>query len=131
VKKAFILFLISPIFILIGYIFFLWASTIHDSIDEGEKYGFIIGNSKKEAYSALLGWKKDHPELVVFTYAGIEGFTQKQYFKLDLKFDVLKEYNQWRVHIDGNDIGSNSIRLTFENGDLVNLYRHRQYYELP
>ena len=130
-KNKILLLLASPIIILIGYIVFLWVSTIHDSIDEGGKYGFTIGNSKKEAYTALLAWKENHPELIVLTYGSLEGFTQKQYFKLDIKFEVLSKYDQWRVHIDGNDIGSNSIRLTFKNGDLANLYRHRQYYELP
>lgn len=130
-KRAFLIIALLPVVIVAGYVVFLWASTIHDSVEAGTKYGFTIGETKKEAHSDLLEWRDKYPELIVITYAEVDGYTQKQFIKLSLEFDELKNYNQWRVHLNGERVGSNSIRLTFENDSLTNIYRHRQYYELP
>jgi hypothetical protein len=129
-KKVLLIVVLLPIVGVAGYVLFLWASTIHDSIEAGTKYGFTIGQTKEDAHTSLLEWQEKHPELIVMTYTEIEGFTQKQFTKLSLEFDELKNYNQWRVHLNGEQIGKNSIRLTFENDTLTNIYRHRQYYEL-
>ena len=130
-KKSFLIIALLPVVTIVGYVLFLWASTIHDSVEAGTKYGFTIGETKENAHGSLLDWRDKHPELIVFTYAEVDGYAQKQFIKLSLEFDELKNYNQWRVHLNGERLGSNSIRLTFENGSLTNIYRHRQYYELP
>jgi hypothetical protein len=130
-KKTLLIIVLLPVVTVAGYILFLWATTIHDSVDEGTKYGFTIGETKTDTHVNLLEWRDKHPELIVITYAKVGGYAQEQFVKLSLEFDELKKYNQWRVHLNGERSGSNSIRLTFENGSLTNIYRHRQYYELP
>jgi len=114
-----------------GYVLYLWTYTIHDSVYEGTKYGFTIGEDKADAHMNLLEWRKSHPEFILITYAKVDGHDQEQLVKLSLEFEDLQKYNQWRVHLNGEMGGSNSIRLTFENDSLKNIYRHRQYYELP
>lgn len=130
-KKALLIIVLLPVLTVAGYLVFLWASTIHDSVDEGTKYGFTIGETKDDAHGSLFEWRDKYPELIVITYTEVDGYAKKQFIKLILEFDELKNYNQWRVHLNGERVGSNSIRLTFENDSLINIYRHRQYYELP
>ena len=130
-KKILLFIVLTPVITLIAYIVFLWASTIHDSVEVGTKYGFTIGGTKQETFADLLDWKKSRPDLVVFTYTEVDGFRHKQYVKVDAQFESLNQYDDWRIHLNGHTRGSNSIRLNFENGMLVYMYRHRQYYELP
>jgi len=130
-RRAFLIVFSLPLVTVAGYLLFLWASTIHDSVDEGTKYGFTIGETKGAAHLNLLKWRNKNPELIVITYAKVDGYAQEQFIKLSFEFDELKKYDQWRVHLNGERSGSNSIRLTFENENLTNIYRHRQYYELP
>lgn len=130
-KKAFLIVALLPVVAIAGYVLYLWNYTIHDSVYEGTKYGFTIGEDKADAHVNLLEWRKLHPELILITYAKVDGHDQEQLVKLSLEFEDLQKYNQWRVHLNGEMGGSNSIRLTFENDSLKNIYRHRQYYELP
>ena len=119
------------IFLIVGYIFFLWASTIHDSISEGSKYGFTIGSSKEQTFIDVMNLKDDYPDFVVYTYVETDNYDNPKRTKLAHDIDEMIMHNQWRVYFGGDGEYSNSIRLNFEDNKLNNFYRHRQYYELP
>lgn len=116
---------------IVGYVLFLWASTIHDTVTEGSNYGFTIGKSKHETYQNVIELKEDYPNLVIYTYVSSSTSAQKKHIKLKHDFEHLKLHKQWRIYFKGDGEYSNSIRLNFDNDKLINFYRHRQFYELP
>ncbi|MBL4798269.1 MAG: hypothetical protein JKY50_12710 [Oleispira sp.] len=124
--------ILYPIFFLIiaivGYVLFLWASTIHDSVNEGSKYGFTIGNSQYQTYLNVMELKDDYPNLVIYTYVPSTSGGNEIHLKLEHDFKIIKIHEQWRVYFKGDGEYSNSIRLNFINDKLNYFYRHRQYY---
>jgi hypothetical protein len=122
---------LALIIIIAVYVLFLWASTIHDSVTEGSKYGLTIGDTKQQTYLRILELKKEYPLQVIYTYVPSQTRVQDEHIKLSYDFEELKLYKQWRVYFKGDGEYSNSIRLNFDNDKLINFYRHRQYYELP
>ena len=101
--------------------------TIHDSVYEGSAYGFSIGASKRETYSAIS--RTDvHSIWLIYperTSPGIEILKGHE-----ITFDKLEKVNQWELTF-GSESLLNSIRLVFQDNELVNIYRHRQAVELP
>ncbi len=116
---------------IVGYVCFLWASTIHDTMTEGEKYGFSIETTKKEAFSDVLLLRVEYPNLAIYSYVEVELQAQSQLIDLNFQYDDLKHYDQWRLNLNGKRKYNNSIRLNFKDDKLISLYRHRQFYELP
>lgn len=119
------------IFLIVGCIFFLWASTIHDSVFEGSKYGFTIGSSKNETFTDVMNLKDDYPDFVIYTYVETDNHYNPKHIKLSHDIDEMVMHDQWRIYFGGDGEYSNSIRLNFEDNKLSNFYRHRQYYEVP
>lgn len=46
------------------------------------------------------------------------------------ELERLAPHDFWIVQLDGPGEFSNTVRLKFRNGRLVEIYRHRQYFEL-
>ncbi len=116
---------------ILGYVLFLWATTIHDTVTKGSKYGFTIGNTKHQTYLDIVKLRDDYPNLVVYTYVTPTYGGQNRHIKLDDNFELMNVHQQWRVYLKGDGEYFNSVRLNFDSDKLINFYRHRQYYELP
>jgi hypothetical protein len=110
---------------------FLWASTIHDTVTQGSKYGFTIGSNKVETLNDVKALKKVYPDSVIYTYVKTTNPHNPKHTKLSFDIDVLLQHDEWRIYFAGDGEYSNSIRLSFKGNELNSLYRHRQYYELP
>ena len=47
----------------------------------------------------------------------------------DSEYRLVAEQDEWTLLVNGSHL--NSIRLAFDDGRLVRIHRHRQYFELP
>ncbi len=111
-----------------GYIGYLYATTIHDVVKEGEKYGFQIGMTKEEVWHQLPEMGEQAPIGYVFSRPRLEYGPLR--FDAELKQRIFQE-ERWNLYYDDEWKWRDSIDLTFQNDILVEMYRHRQYWELP
>ena len=123
--------ILVSIVIIIGYVVFLWSTTIHDTVTQGSKYGFTIGSNKLETLNDVLILKKNYPDSVIYTYVKTNNPHNPKHTKLSFDINALVQHDEWRIYFSGDGEYSNSIRLNFKGNELNSLYRHRQYYELP
>jgi hypothetical protein len=111
-----------------GYIGYLYATTIHDSVTEGDKYGFHIGMTKDEVWEQLPEMGENAPIGYVISRPSLEYGPIK--FDAEFKQRMLQE-ERWRLYYDEEWKWADSIALVFQNNRLIEMYRHRQYWELP
>jgi hypothetical protein len=122
---------VGVVLIVGGYIGYLYATTIHDVVKEGEKYGFHIGMTKDEVWEQLPKMSEQAPIGYVFTY-GQSARLEYGPLKFDAEFKQrLFQEERWSLYYDEEYKWWDSIDLTFQNDILVEMYRHRQYWELP
>lgn len=129
-QKTLAALVLVPTLIISGYVTYLWGSYIDETITSGAAYGFTIGNSKQEALASTSRLNK-HPHAVVYISHDLK---TGEYFTIPLAAthaSQLQTHDQWDVLLDGEDMFSNSVRLTFRDDKLAEIYRHRQYFELP
>jgi hypothetical protein len=90
--------------------------------------GLTVGQSYAEVYSALesLARLPEYASLVVVT--GWMARRQPVTFG-DSEYRLVAEQDEWTLLVNGSHL--NSIRLAFDDGRLVRIHRHRQYFELP
>jgi len=121
---------LAPILIVVGYIAYLWASYIDNTVASGTAYGFTIGSSKQDAL-ASTGNLSDYPHATVYVDYGPRAGDNFTVAPLPSNLGKLQQHDRWNVLLRGNDKFFDSVRLTFRNGKLVEIYRHRQNFELP
>jgi hypothetical protein len=115
--------------LLVGaYIGYLYATTIHDSVKEGEKYGFHIGMTKDEVWEQLPEMGEQTPIGYIFHQPRFEYGPLK--FDPEFKQRLFRE-ERWDLYYDEEYKWMDSITLTFHRDVLVEMYRFRQYWELP
>ncbi|MBD9468765.1 hypothetical protein [Pseudoxanthomonas sp. PXM01] len=130
-RNAIASFLLIPVVLVAGYIFFLWASYTSETTSSGSAYGFSIDSSKAESAAALENFRQTHPKAVVHVRSGHRAGDHFSVSASQDQLHLLKPHDQWDILLNGAGEFSNSVRLTFKGDRLVAIYRHRQYFELP
>ena len=127
-RKAIALFLLVPV---AGCVGFLWASYISETTSSGSAYGFSIDSSKAESAAALSDFRRAHPKAVVYVSSGPRAGDHFTALASEDQLHLLQPHHQWDILLNGPGEFRNVVRLTFKEDRLVDIYRHRQYFELP
>jgi len=115
---------------LCGYGVYCWLTYIDETITTGDAYGFCVGDSKLETYQRA--GQQFQEKTVWFAYPPDyrQAVVRRNTTFSDDEFDLLAlgEQNKWQLYF-----GSffDTIQLSFTNDRLVEIYRHRQKFELP
>jgi hypothetical protein len=120
-----------PILVVAGYIFFLWATYIDDTITSGSKYGFTIGSSKQQIYEDISAVREDHPNLKIFVSYGPRAGDNATLEPTIDNYERALISDHWELLLDGDGEFFNVIRLKVDGDNLTQIYRHRKYFELP
>ena len=120
-----------PALLIAGYITYLWASYIDETIVVGTAYGFTIGQKKGEAIEEFSELSIHYPALHVYV-----SYSQKagDYFSIPAtrdSFERLQTHNKWTLLLKGKGEYFDSIQLTFHDDSLSEIHRHRKNFELP
>lgn len=125
--KKFGFWICASIAVLIAaYALFMWVSYIDESITEGSGYGFNIGSTKKEVLAIAEDLYRDKQISPGFNIYDRDDPRNKP---LNLNKDayLLFDRDEWRFYFGHR----NSIAFYFNNNSLIEIYRHRQYFEFP
>ena len=120
-----------PILVISVYIFYLWATYISDVVISGEKYDFVIGQTKQQSYKNIATTIQKHPNLKIYIPYGPRVGDRMTIPYTEQNYDQAIKHNHWELLLEGDGKFFNIIRLSFESNALVQIYRHRQYFELP
>jgi len=120
-----------PILAVAGYILFLWATYIDDTIISGSKYGFTIGSSRQQIYADISAVKEDYPDLKIYISYGPRAGDNAtlQPTKDNYERALISDY--WELLLDGDGEFFNVIKLKVDGDTLTQIYRHRKHFELP
>ncbi len=113
-----------------GYATYLWATYIDETTVSGSAQGFTIGTSKQQVLASVRHLTS-YPHAVVYVSYGHRAGDNFTVDPVSADLDLLREHDQWRVLLDGEGEFFNSVRLSFRDGELVEIHRHRQRFELP
>lgn len=109
-----------------GYLSYLVATYIDETVVEGTSHGYIIGQSKREAYEVALD--QFNSELIY----GLHVFEPFGTIEPVDSFSALLESNDtWTLFMSEPNSFFDTLRLKFSGGRLEEIHRHRQYFELP
>lgn len=118
-----------PVLIILGYFGYFYFTYIHDTVTKGEGYGFVIGENKSEVFqrAKILFENED-------IYYRPEQINKKGFLRVKMKFTKenqkeFSNFNLWKFYFGDQHI--DHIDFKFENEKLVEIHRHRQYFELP
>ena len=105
--------------------------TVYDSVTVGEAYGFQIGSSKKEVFDSMVGINEefDFHSVWISYQEGMNSLVDIIPVD-DLSYESVHLRKQWQVTIGSRSL-LNSIRFTFDDEHLIEIYRHRQAVEFP
>lgn len=102
---------------------------IDETIIDGEKYGFVVGESMQEVFERI---KEDAKEA---SYKAVQVGDSPKDFRIirveELQFSSIENYNSWLVMLDKASEFLNTIRLEFNGGKLSSIRRHKKLFELP
>ncbi len=130
-RKAIAAFLLLPVALVAGYVGFLWASYISETTSSGSAYGFRIDSSKAHSAAALTSFRQAHQKAAVYVSYGPRAGDHFTVPASEAQLHALQPHDQWDILLNGPGEFRNLIRLTFKEDRLVDIYRHRQYFELP
>ncbi len=120
-----------PILVVAGYVAYFCATYIDETITSGTAYEFSIGTSKQVALTSV-DRLSNYPNAVVYVSYGPRAGDNFTVAPVAAHIAQLQQHDQWDVLLDGDDGKfSNSVRLTFRDGKLTEIHRHRQHFELP
>lgn len=114
-----------------GYFTFMYVTYIDETVVEGSAYGFTVGHGKEETYEAAARQYADinvrirHPLKDQKQYGPLISFSfsKEEYY-------ILRERTRWRIYLSKERL-SDLVDLKFKGDNLVSIYRHRKYFELP
>jgi hypothetical protein len=115
--------------VVFGYGVYLVSTYIDETITTGAAYGFSIGDDKTGAFDKAKTTYLDS-EVYILHPLDKNGYGphKRMTFTAD-DFKLVGDRDQWKLFFDKGFF--NSIELTFDQGKLVKVYRHRKYFELP
>ena len=104
-----------------------------DIVEEGSGYGFTIGQEKPETFELALNLFKGKELRMFKAQAGAcangSGGRLVIIVLSDSCMKYLMEQDMWEFHYGNNPL--DFLRLSFENGVLSQIYRHRHFIEAP
>jgi hypothetical protein len=121
------IFVLGIISLFLLFILFVWVSSIHEVIDDGEAYGFKIGMNK-EAVIAKLSENTER-SIEAINLVSIDNKSSKPGV-LTSNFDHFYESNKWVVMYESAYF-FDDVTLEFCAGSLCKIYRKRHYLEYP
>ena len=128
--KALSVAVLLPTLAITGYVGYLWATYIDETIVSGSAYGFSVGATKEEALASAKSMR-GYPAAAVYVSYGHRAGDHFTFKVSQATLEHLQEHEQWEVLLDGTGRFFNTVRLTFRGGRLVKIHRHRQHFELP
>lgn len=126
-----------------AYIFYLWATYLDEVTDAGEAYGLVVGESQRKTFDKLpaafdsVGFDANDVFIEVQADALMAqnlGIAQgrRVMTQPDLStdgFSTLSIEDRWTFYNQKNY--QDFLRLSFCDGRLCRIYRHRKHFELP
>ncbi len=129
IKLFFIVLLVVLTTGIAGGLFYYISTYIDDIVLSGEAYGFRIGDNKSQTYGAAEQVFEDSNIYILYPLDK-NNFGPHREIKFNEKdYDILMAIDRWKMFFDTGYF--NSIELTFEDGTLKRIYRHRKEFELP
>ena len=102
---------------------------IDETITDGEKHGFVVGESMQQVFGRIKTDAK------VAGYRAVQVGDSPKDFRIirvdELQFSSIESYNSWLVMIDSANKFLNTLRLDFNRGKLSRIRRHKKLFELP
>jgi len=112
--------------LILGYVGFMWISYTCKSVIEGSGYGYSIGSSKVEALStAEKLYRKKQITLGCNRYD--EEDPRNNLINITKDASLFYKEEKWEFYFSCDSF----VTLHFENDHLIEIHRHRQYFELP
>jgi len=108
------------------FVFFVWLSSLHEVIEEGEAYGFTIGASKAEVISHLT----DSSEKSIKAMNLVYGNQTSKLVSLSSPSEYFNDSDKWVVMYNSAYFFDN-VTLEFCEDNLCKLFRKRQFFEMP
>ncbi len=135
--------LFQTIFVLGFYVLFMWLNYEDRTFSGGSAYGFSIGQSKekcfKNIYNNLTSLESGFTEIyiAITVTEGIEGSLVSEAGKKLLVQTYLDDEHagdfmntdKWKFYLNASYF--NFIELTFEDGNLAEVYRHKKKFDIP
>ena len=118
------------IFVLVVMPLLVWnINYIDETIIDGEKYGFVVGESTQKVFERVKTDAK------VASYKAVQVGDSPKEFRIirvdELQFSTIENNNSWLVMLDADSVFLNTIRLEFTGGKLSSIRRHKKLFELP
>jgi len=123
--------ILIPAALLAIYIIFLWVTYIDKTIVSGSKYGFTIGDEKKEVYKNIKNLQKTYPNLHFYIRTGERSRDFIEAHVSSVPLEKINGFESWGLQYDGKHEYFNVLKLKFDESHLIEIYRHRKYFELP
>ena len=123
--------ILTPVLIVGGYVGYLAATYIDETVTSGSAYGFSIGSSKQQAIEQASALRETHPNAVLYVDFGPRAGDRFTVSPTLDQIERLEPHDQWSCQLDGPKEFFNTVRLTFLDDRLVEIHRHRKYFELP
>ena len=132
------LLLVVVIVLAIGY---LWITYTSITITEGSAYGVSIGMNKEDVYKEARKYivSNASDRSVLFTELNVSsddrtldlvsGKYLLQFYYIPANYPHFEKQDKWTFFLEKNR--TNSITFSFCDRKLCEIYRHRQYFELP
>jgi len=122
--------IIAIVFIVVGgYATYCWFTYIDETVIEGKAYGLNIGDTKLEAFEKTKGIYQNKEIYILHPLDKNDyGPHRKLTFQIE-DYQIIKDIDEWTFYFDKGFF--NLLELTFKNGVLTNIYRHRKNFELP
>lgn len=105
------------------------CSYIDHLVEEGEAYGFSIGDSKKQSYQKAMQIFADKKVFILYPLGSNNFGPHKKFNFINSEYKLIENRDVWKFYFD--DGFFDFIKLTFSNDALISIYRHRKKHELP
>ena len=115
--------------VVLCHIAYLWATYIDETITSGEGYGFKIGETKKQVYHKAGELFKDKKVYFLHPIDEQNHGPHKELRYSSDEYEIIKDRNKWNFYFTEDYF--DSIKLTFKDGCLMEIHRHRKKFELP
>lgn len=126
-----------------AYAAYLWLTYIDEITDAGNAYGLVIGETKRQTFEKLpvafrrVGFEDNEVFTVVqadITLAKSLDITQGRRVMVQPNLSIdgfldLSAEDRWTFYNEKNY--QDFLRLSFCDGELCRIYRHRKHFELP
>lgn len=127
---------LKAIFILLAailafYVAFLWITYIDKTIVTGSDYGFTIGETREKVYEKIMLQQESYPSLHFYVRTGDRSRDFIERSVNSVQLDRIREFERWGLQYDGKHEYFNGLKLKFSKNTLIEIHRHRKYFELP